>query len=115
MKKKLILASASPRRKEILEQMGLTFAICPASGEERLNTEDPEEAVKAHMAQYAPPSATAGSTAHLPHHLRSKRVTAVQSIPMCRPETAKTCAMPPVRVSSARPLSIPFILPVSRA
>ena len=47
MKKKLILASASPRRKEILEQMGLTFAICPASGEERLNTEDPEEAVKA--------------------------------------------------------------------
>ena len=53
MKKKLILASASPRRKEILEQMGLTFAICPASGEERLNTEDPEEAVKALALQKA--------------------------------------------------------------
>lgn len=47
MKKKLILASASPRRKEILEQMGLTFEICPGSGEEIINTEDPEEAVKA--------------------------------------------------------------------
>lgn len=53
MKKKLILASASPRRKEILEQMGLTFVICPASGEERLNTEDPEEAVKALALQKA--------------------------------------------------------------
>ena len=47
MKKKLILASASPRRKEILEQMGLAFSICPSSGEEQLNTADPEEAVKA--------------------------------------------------------------------
>lgn len=46
MKKKLILASASPRRKEILEQMGLAFSICPSSGEEKLNTADPEEAVK---------------------------------------------------------------------
>lgn len=46
MRRKLILASASPRRKEILEQMGLTFEICPASGEEKLESEDPEEAVK---------------------------------------------------------------------
>lgn len=46
MKRKLILASASPRRKEILEQMGLTFEIYPSCGEEKLNTEDPVEAVK---------------------------------------------------------------------
>ena len=46
MRRKLVLASASPRRKEILEQMGLTFEICPASGEEKLESEDPEEAVK---------------------------------------------------------------------
>ncbi len=31
---KLILASASPRRKEILETMGITFDIVPANGEE---------------------------------------------------------------------------------
>ena len=34
---KIILASQSPRRKELLERMGLTdFEICPAQGEERL-------------------------------------------------------------------------------
>ncbi len=34
---KIILASQSPRRKELLERMGLTdFEICPARGEERL-------------------------------------------------------------------------------
>ena len=53
MKKKLILASASPRRKEILEQMGLAFSLCPSSGEEQLNTADPEEAVKALALQKA--------------------------------------------------------------
>lgn len=46
MKRKLILASASPRRKEILEQMGLMFTVSPCSGEEKLETEDPEEAVR---------------------------------------------------------------------
>ena len=45
MKRKLILASASPRRKEILEMMGLDFSVCPAVGEEILTTSDPEEAV----------------------------------------------------------------------
>ena len=45
-KRKLILASASPRRREILAEMGLEFQIHPACGEERLETEDPMEAVK---------------------------------------------------------------------
>jgi len=32
--KKIILASASPRRKELLEQIGLTFEVDPSQGEE---------------------------------------------------------------------------------
>lgn len=31
---RIILASASPRRKELLEQVGIEFEICPAKGEE---------------------------------------------------------------------------------
>lgn len=46
MKKKLILASASPRRKELLEQMGLSFSICPACGEEESSFHEPEDMVK---------------------------------------------------------------------
>ena len=46
MRKKLVLASASPRRKELLAQMGLTFSVQLACKEEELSTEDPEEAVK---------------------------------------------------------------------
>lgn len=46
MMKKLILASASPRRKEILEQMGLRFSICPACGEEHSACKEPDRVVK---------------------------------------------------------------------
>lgn len=42
MKKNLILASASPRRKELLSRLGLTFAVCPADIDEAiLPGEDP--------------------------------------------------------------------------
>ncbi|MBQ1252482.1 MAG: septum formation protein Maf [Firmicutes bacterium] len=41
MKRELILASASPRRKELLEKLDLTFTVCPADVDEsRLPDED---------------------------------------------------------------------------
>lgn len=43
--KQIILASASPRRKELLEQMGLSFCICPAKGEELQTKTKPSEVV----------------------------------------------------------------------
>lgn len=43
--RKIILASASPRRKELLEKAGVSFVICTGNGEEILSTRDPEEAV----------------------------------------------------------------------
>lgn len=44
--KPIILASGSPRRRELLEQMGLTFTIMPAQGEEVITKETPAEAVQ---------------------------------------------------------------------
>lgn len=41
----IILASGSPRRKELLEQMGMEFEVCPAKGEEHITTEIPKDAV----------------------------------------------------------------------
>lgn len=41
----IILASQSPRRKELLEQMGLEFEICPAKGEEIITKAVPKEVV----------------------------------------------------------------------
>jgi septum formation protein len=42
---RIILASASPRRRELLEQIGAEFEICPAKGEELVTTDDPEGVV----------------------------------------------------------------------
>ena len=41
----IILASQSPRRKELLEQIGLEFEICPVKGEEIITKTVPEEVV----------------------------------------------------------------------
>ena len=43
---KIILASASPRRKELLEQIGVKFMIEPAKGEEKITKNLPGEVVK---------------------------------------------------------------------
>lgn len=41
----LILASASPRRKELLEKIGLPFMVQPAKGEERITQKSPAAVV----------------------------------------------------------------------
>ena len=43
---KLILASASPRRREILALLGLPFEVRPGCGEEKIQKEEPGEIVK---------------------------------------------------------------------
>ena len=43
---RLILASGSPRRKELLERAGLKFEIIPAKGEEVIVGTEPAEIVK---------------------------------------------------------------------
>lgn len=50
---RIILASASPRRKELLEQIGLEFEICPARGEEIITKQKPDEVVLELSAQKA--------------------------------------------------------------
>ena len=43
---KIILASASPRRKELLAKAGISFTVIPAAGEEKRTSENPGEAVE---------------------------------------------------------------------
>lgn len=44
--RKIILASASPRRKELLEKAGVEFVIRTEEGEEKTSMNEPSEAVK---------------------------------------------------------------------
>ena len=44
--KQIILASASPRRKELLEQIGMEFEIAVSNGEETYKSTVPAEIVK---------------------------------------------------------------------
>ena len=41
----IILASGSPRRKELLEQVGVEFEVCPAKGEEIITKTQPKDVV----------------------------------------------------------------------
>ena len=49
----IILASASPRRRELLEQIGLNFEVCPAKGGEIIIKKEPKEVVMELAAQKA--------------------------------------------------------------
>ena len=39
--RKIILASASPRRRELLEKIGVSFEVCPSKGKEQTAETDP--------------------------------------------------------------------------
>lgn len=63
----IILASASPRRKELLEQIGVDFEICPAKGEEVITKTMPEDVVMELAAQKAHEVAGMIKTYHARH------------------------------------------------
>ena len=44
--KRIVLASASPRRRELLSQIGVTFEVKPFDGEERITSTVPSEVVE---------------------------------------------------------------------
>lgn len=50
---RLILASASPRRIQLLHQIGLTAEVMPSHTEEKISSENPEEVVQALALQKA--------------------------------------------------------------
>lgn len=43
---RIILASGSPRRKELLEQIGLEFEVIPAAGEEKVTSQEADRVVE---------------------------------------------------------------------
>lgn len=44
--RKIVLASASPRRRELLAGAGVIFQVCASDGEEKITSEKPEEIVR---------------------------------------------------------------------
>ena len=49
----IVLASASPRRSELLKQIGLEFRVCVSNAEEVIHHKEPSEVVKELSAQKA--------------------------------------------------------------
>lgn len=50
---KLILASESPRRRELLRQIGLEFQVLSCGGEEKVTVREPQKVVEEHAIQKA--------------------------------------------------------------
>ena len=67
---RFILASASPRRKELLEKMGLEFEVVPALLEEIVHTKRPQDVVMELSRQKAEEVATKRDGKTAPEALR---------------------------------------------
>lgn len=63
----IILASASPRRKDLLDQIGLEFEICPAKGEE-ITTESRPDAVVLELSRQKAEEVAAGVLTYNEQH-----------------------------------------------
>ena len=63
----IILASASPRRKALLEQIGMEFEICPAKGEEVI-TESRPDAVGSELSRQKAEEVAAGVLTYNEQH-----------------------------------------------
>ena len=50
---RIILASASPRRRELLKQIGLSFEVMPSKKEEKADADEPARLVEALSLQKA--------------------------------------------------------------
>ncbi|MGN0342834.1 MAG: Maf family protein [Roseburia sp.] len=50
---RIVLASASPRRRELLAQLDIEYEVIPAEGEERISKEEPAEVVEELASQKA--------------------------------------------------------------
>lgn len=72
----IILASASPRRRELLEQVGISFHVCPAQGEECISEELPQEVVMSLSRQKAREVASGIAT----YNEMQKEITTPQDI-----------------------------------
>ena len=72
---RIILASASPRRRELLSQLGVEFEVCPSQGEEKITEHLPELAVMqlAQQILQERQKVTHGSLAQIPSWYMTRR------------------------------------------
>lgn len=101
--KKLILASNSPRRRELLEQIGVEFEVIPSNAEEKVTKQEPSEVVEELSRQKAEDVAAAVEDGivlgQIPLYVRMARSWASQRMRRTRSRCCRSC----------RARSIPFI------
>ena len=97
--KRLILASNSPRRRELLEQIGVEFEVIPSNAEEKVTKQEPSEVVEELSRQKAEDVAAAVEDGQIPLYVRMARSWASQRMRWTRSRCCRSC--------KAR--SIPFI------